>query len=130
MQETAEFQEHYAHTVVFRILYTLDRTEKGVLTLSDVKRGNLAQAMLQLDREEDINKVLRFFSYEHFYVMYCKVWCFPCLCPLETVVVSSRCMFHRMFHQEIYAGVPITADKSCSVDDYSTCSICHGTGRQ
>ena len=75
VQETAEFQEHYAHTVVFRILYTLDRTEKGVLTLPDVKRGCLAQAMMQLDREEDINKVLRFFSYEHFYVMYCKVRC-------------------------------------------------------
>lgn len=80
MQETAEFQEHYAHTVVFRILYTLDRTEKGVLTLPDVKRGNLAQAMMQLDREEDINKVLRFFSYEHFYVMYCKVRCFSVGC--------------------------------------------------
>jgi EF-hand domain len=77
VQETAEFQEHYAHTVVFRMLYTLDRTEKGVLTLADLKRGGLAMAMAQLDREEDINKVLRFFSYEHFYVMYCKVRATP-----------------------------------------------------
>lgn len=73
MQETAEFQERYAHTVVYRMLYMLDRTEKGVLTLADLKRGSLATAMSQLDTEEDINKVLRFFSYEHFYVMYCKV---------------------------------------------------------
>lgn len=73
VQETAEFQERYAHTVVYRMLYMLDRTEKGVLTLADLKRGRLASAMSQLDTEEDINKVLRFFSYEHFYVMYCKV---------------------------------------------------------
>lgn len=73
LQETAEFQERYAHTVVYRMLYMLDRTEKGVLTLADLKRGSLAAAMSQLDTEEDINKVLRFFSYEHFYVMYCKV---------------------------------------------------------
>ena len=27
-----------------------------------------------LDAEEDINAVLRYFSYEHFYVIYCKFW--------------------------------------------------------
>lgn len=26
-----------------------------------------------LDKEDDINKVLKYFSYEHFYVIYCKV---------------------------------------------------------
>ncbi|MBA0632807.1 hypothetical protein Godav_001483 [Gossypium davidsonii] len=30
--------------------------------------------MLHCDEEEDINKVLRYFSYEHFYVIYCKFW--------------------------------------------------------
>ncbi|MBA0654185.1 hypothetical protein Goklo_021248 [Gossypium klotzschianum] len=30
--------------------------------------------MLHADEEEDINKVLRYFSYEHFYVIYCKFW--------------------------------------------------------
>ena len=30
--------------------------------------------MFAVDEEEDINKVLRFFSYEHFYVVYCKFW--------------------------------------------------------
>ena len=72
MQETAEFQDRYAQTVVYRIMYVLDRAEKGTLTEADMRRGNLAEAMAQLDVEEDINKVLKFFSYEHFYVMYCK----------------------------------------------------------
>ena len=40
-------------------------------------RGDLLAALRQLDEEEDVNKVLRYFSYEHFYVIYCKVC--PCL---------------------------------------------------
>lgn len=28
---------------------------------------------MQLDKEDDVNKVLKYFSYEHFYVIYCKV---------------------------------------------------------
>lgn len=27
-----------------------------------------------VDREEDINKIRQYFSYEHFYVIYCKFW--------------------------------------------------------
>lgn len=36
-------------------------------------RGELLTTLHQLDEEEDINKVLKYFSYEHFYVIYCKV---------------------------------------------------------
>ena len=40
---------------------------------TDACRGDLLEALQQLDDEEDINKVLKYFSYEHFYVIYCKV---------------------------------------------------------
>ena len=133
MQETPEFQDRYAETVIFRIFYHLDRSGLGRLTLRDLKRcalqlakpslvsfapvsslsilsaadetssavtvallrvliwhlsilevqvltspcnacrGDLLAALRQLDEEEDVNKVLRYFSYEHFYVIYCKV---------------------------------------------------------
>ncbi|KOM29999.1 hypothetical protein LR48_Vigan845s002700 [Vigna angularis] len=46
----------------------------GCLTLRELKRGNIIDAMMHADEEEDINKVLRYFSYEHFYVIYCKFW--------------------------------------------------------
>lgn len=130
VQETAEFQERYAHTVVYRMLYMLDRTEKGVLTLADLKRGRLASAMSQLDTEEDINKVLRFFSYEHFYVMYCKVpppshcsACSPVVCrPLLTWCVAtvgrhgqSVCACHSMQRAQACAGSP---------PGVSRCAVC------
>ena len=52
----------------------MNRSGNGRLTLRELKRGNLIDAMLHVDEEEDINKVLRYFSYEHFYVIYCKFW--------------------------------------------------------
>ncbi|XP_057959767.1 serine/threonine protein phosphatase 2A regulatory subunit B''alpha-like [Malania oleifera] len=74
LQSTPEFQERYAETVIYRIFYYINRTGNGHLTLRELKRGNLIAAMQYVDEEEDINKVLRYFSYEHFYVIYCKFW--------------------------------------------------------
>ncbi|XP_010524951.1 PREDICTED: serine/threonine protein phosphatase 2A regulatory subunit B''beta [Tarenaya hassleriana] len=74
LQSTPEFQERYAETVTYRIYYYINRSGNGRLTLRELKRGNLIDAMLHADEEEDINKVLRYFSYEHFYVIYCKFW--------------------------------------------------------
>nr|GEX05165.1 serine/threonine protein phosphatase 2A regulatory subunit B''beta-like [Tanacetum cinerariifolium] len=74
LQNTPEFQERYAETVIYRIFYYVNRAGNGRLTLRELKRGNLIAAMLHADEEEDINKVLRYFSYEHFYVIYCKFW--------------------------------------------------------
>ncbi|KAM0949312.1 putative EF-hand domain-containing protein [Dioscorea sansibarensis] len=74
LQGTPEFQERYAETVIYRIFYYVNRSANGHLTLRELKRGNLISSMLHADEEEDINKVLRYFSYEHFYVIYCKFW--------------------------------------------------------
>ncbi|KAH9658907.1 putative serine/threonine protein phosphatase 2A regulatory subunit B''gamma [Citrus sinensis] len=74
LQSTPEFQERYAETVIYRIFYYINRSGNGHLSLRELKRGNLIDAMQHADEEEDINKVLRYFSYEHFYVIYCKFW--------------------------------------------------------
>ncbi|XP_014513292.1 probable serine/threonine protein phosphatase 2A regulatory subunit B''delta isoform X1 [Vigna radiata var. radiata] len=74
LQSTPEFQERYAETVIYRIYYYINRSGNGCLTLRELKRGNIIDAMMHADEEEDINKVLRYFSYEHFYVIYCKFW--------------------------------------------------------
>lgn len=55
-------------------------------------RGDLLHALTLLDEEEDINKVLKYFSYEHFYVIYCKV----------------------SFHASSYAAVTMWQDRSCT----------------
>ena len=37
-------------------------------------RGDLLEALHEVESEEDVNHCLRYFSYEHFYVIYCKFW--------------------------------------------------------
>ncbi|EOX94391.1 hypothetical protein QUC31_004517 [Theobroma cacao] len=74
LRSTPEFQDRYAETVIYRIFYHINRSGNGRLTLRELKRGNLIVALQHADEEEDINKVLRYFSYEHFYVIYCKFW--------------------------------------------------------
>ncbi|KAJ8562697.1 hypothetical protein K7X08_031149 [Anisodus acutangulus] len=74
LQSTPEFQGRYAETVVYRIFYYVNRAGNGRLTLRELRRSDLIAAMQHADEEDDINKVLRYFSYEHFYVIYCKFW--------------------------------------------------------
>ena len=70
----AEFQEKYAVTVITRIFYGVNTCHSGRITARQVRRSDLLQAFQQVDEEEDINKVTRYFSYEHFYVLYCRFW--------------------------------------------------------
>ncbi|GAB4813663.1 hypothetical protein N2152v2_000709 [Parachlorella kessleri] len=74
LQGSPEFQDRYAETVIYRIFYSLNRSGNGRLTLRELKRGDLLSALHDVDNEEDINRVQRYFSYEHFYVIYCKFW--------------------------------------------------------
>ncbi|PNW81795.1 hypothetical protein CHLRE_06g260600v5 [Chlamydomonas reinhardtii] len=74
LAETQEFQRKYAETVIHRIFYSLNKCGSGRLTFREFRSGELMDALYALDRENDINKILKFFSYEHFYVIYCKFW--------------------------------------------------------
>jgi serine/threonine-protein phosphatase 2A regulatory subunit B'' len=69
-----EFQEKYAVTVITRIFYSVNTCHTGRITSRQIRHSDLYEAFLQVDQEEDINKVTRYFSYEHFYVLYCRFW--------------------------------------------------------
>lgn len=53
------FSNGSAETVIYRIYYYINRGGNGRLTLRELKRGNIIDAMQHADEEEDINKVLR-----------------------------------------------------------------------
>lgn len=67
-----EFQRKYALTVITRIFYTVNTSRSGKLSLREVRNSNLFNACMHVDEETDINRVVEYFSYEHFYVLYCK----------------------------------------------------------
>eukprot|EP01017_Pseudomicrothorax_dubius_P007160 TRINITY_DN12175_c0_g2_i1.p1 TRINITY_DN12175_c0_g2~~TRINITY_DN12175_c0_g2_i1.p1 ORF type:complete len:535 (-),score=141.47 TRINITY_DN12175_c0_g2_i1:61-1665(-) len=74
LANTPEFQERYSETVVYRIFFAVDTNDDGRISQREFLNSNLFDALMHVDREEDINKVRNYFSYEHFYVLYCKFW--------------------------------------------------------
>lgn len=74
LKDTPEFQERYAETVICRMFYSCNRRGNGRMTLEEFTKGGLLASMKAVDEQPDINLVNDFFSYEHFYVIYCKFW--------------------------------------------------------
>ena len=74
LKATPEFQERYVDTVIERIFFTVDLNDDRKISLRELKKSNLLSVFCRLDEEEDINKVRDYFSYEHFYVLYCRFW--------------------------------------------------------
>ncbi|KAA6394670.1 MAG: putative Serine/threonine protein phosphatase 2A regulatory subunit B''beta [Streblomastix strix] len=74
LQRTPEFQDRYMESVVVRMFYYVNTSEDDRMTLNEIEKSDLTETCHLCDDETNINKILRFFSYEHFYVLYCKFW--------------------------------------------------------
>jgi len=74
LKEATEFHSRYVHTVIARIFYEVNRSWSGKITVSELRRSKFLTILKLLQDEDDINQVTDFFSYEHFYVIYCKFW--------------------------------------------------------
>jgi len=76
LKETSEFQERYADTVISRIFFVYDRKDVGRIYLRDLRRykPSIVDTWRLLAEHDDIKMVRDYFSYEHFYVMYCTFW--------------------------------------------------------
>ncbi|XP_050538247.1 serine/threonine-protein phosphatase 2A regulatory subunit B'' subunit beta isoform X2 [Daktulosphaira vitifoliae] len=74
LKTAPEFHSRYVHTVISRIFYNVNTSWSGELSLSEIRRSDLIRVIDLLEKEEDINQVTAYFSYEHFYVIYCKFW--------------------------------------------------------
>nr|XP_012221137.1 PREDICTED: uncharacterized protein LOC105671489 isoform X2 [Linepithema humile] len=74
LKEATEFHSRYVHTVIARIFYCVNRNWSGKISVAELRRSNLLAVIAVLEHEEDINQVTAYFSYEHFYVIYCKFW--------------------------------------------------------
>jgi serine/threonine-protein phosphatase 2A regulatory subunit B'' len=67
-----EFQRKYALTVIARIFYKVNLSRTGKISLRELYSSNLIHEFMHVDEETDINRVTEYFSYEHFYVLYCR----------------------------------------------------------
>ncbi|KAL4220124.1 Serine/threonine-protein phosphatase 2A regulatory subunit B'' subunit alpha [Mactra antiquata] len=72
--EAPEFHSRYVNTVIARIMYCVNRSWTGRVTIPEFRKSNFLRILSILEDEDDINQITDFFSYEHFYVIYCKFW--------------------------------------------------------
>ncbi|XP_032081002.1 serine/threonine-protein phosphatase 2A regulatory subunit B'' subunit alpha isoform X3 [Thamnophis elegans] len=74
LKDAPEFHSRYITTVIQRIFYIVNRSWSGKISLIELRKSNFLQTLALLEEEEDINQITDYFSYEHFYVIYCKFW--------------------------------------------------------
>ncbi|XP_032736150.1 serine/threonine-protein phosphatase 2A regulatory subunit B'' subunit beta isoform X2 [Lontra canadensis] len=74
LKEASEFHSRYITTVTQRIFYSVNRSWSGRITCAELRRSTFLQNVALLEEEADINQLTEYFSYEHFYVIYCKFW--------------------------------------------------------
>ena len=60
--------------MIARIFFSVNRSWSGRITIPELRKSNFLAVLRLLEQEEDINQITDFFSYEHFYVIYCKFW--------------------------------------------------------
>ncbi|KAJ8253146.1 hypothetical protein GJAV_G00209640 [Gymnothorax javanicus] len=74
LKEASDFHSRYITTVVQRIFYNVNRSWTGRITCSELRKSSFLQNVTLLEEEDDVNQLTEYFSYEHFYVIYCKFW--------------------------------------------------------
>ncbi|CAF3400247.1 unnamed protein product [Rotaria sp. Silwood2] len=74
LREAREFHSRYIKTVAARVYYNCNRSWSTRLTVQELRRSNFLETLDRIQEEEDINRIHDYFSYEHFYVIYCKFW--------------------------------------------------------
>lgn len=76
LRVTREFQDRYADTVISRIFFVYDLKDTGRIYLTSLRRyqPSVIETWKQLADNDDIKMVRDYFSYEHFYVIYCTFW--------------------------------------------------------
>ncbi|CAH8485737.1 unnamed protein product [Schistosoma turkestanicum] len=74
LEAAKDFHSRYVATVVARIFFNVNISWSGRISLGELRRSNFLTVLASLEVEDDINLVTQYFSYEHFYVIYCKFW--------------------------------------------------------
>ncbi|CDJ44083.1 protein phosphatase 2A, putative, partial [Eimeria tenella] len=58
-------------SVIARIMFYVDEDSKGCLSMRDLRRSSLVHIWCSLNPSTELSAVRKFFSYDHFYVLYC-----------------------------------------------------------
>jgi serine/threonine-protein phosphatase 2A regulatory subunit B'' len=101
----------------------VNRSWTGRITLQELRRSNILRVIRRLEEETDVNNITEYFSYEHFYVIYCKFWELDKdhdllidrndLSTHSDHALSSR-IIDRIFSGAVIRGWDMTSTSKCS----------------
>ncbi|XRB20001.1 EF-hand domain-containing protein [Pseudoscourfieldia marina] len=75
LQPSRDFQLRYIDTVAIRMFYHNNQRGNMRMTRAEFSKSDIVDVLVHAcDTEPDVNRILRYLSYEHFYVVYCKFW--------------------------------------------------------
>uniref|UniRef100_A0A5S6R4C2 EF-hand domain-containing protein n=1 Tax=Trichuris muris TaxID=70415 RepID=A0A5S6R4C2_TRIMR len=74
LRQARAFYSTYLETVISRIYYNVSRNWSDRISVEELRRSNFLATLRRLGEVDDINQVRDYFSYEHFYVIYCTFW--------------------------------------------------------
>uniref|UniRef100_A0A3P8UXU0 Protein phosphatase 2 regulatory subunit B''beta n=1 Tax=Cynoglossus semilaevis TaxID=244447 RepID=A0A3P8UXU0_CYNSE len=107
LKDAPDFHSRYITTVIQRIFYNVNRSWTGKISCHELRKSNFLQNVMLLEQEEDVNQLTDFFSYEHFYVIYCKfrkmtmlslkVWIVNNISRFFMISAISQKMIERIF---------------------------------
>ncbi|XP_003218426.2 serine/threonine-protein phosphatase 2A regulatory subunit B'' subunit alpha isoform X1 [Anolis carolinensis] len=127
LKDAPEFHSRYITTVIQRIFYTVNRSWSGKISLTELRKSNFLQTLALLEEEEDINQITDYFSYEHFYVIYCKFWELDTdhdlyisqkdLARYNDQALSSR-IIERIFSGAVLRGLQVLQENQMSYADF------------
>uniref|UniRef100_A0A4X2L9D8 EF-hand domain-containing protein n=1 Tax=Vombatus ursinus TaxID=29139 RepID=A0A4X2L9D8_VOMUR len=113
--------------VIQRIFYTVNRSWSGRITCTELRKSSFLQNVALLEEEADINQLTEYFSYEHFYVIYCKFWELDTdhdlfidpkdLARHNDHAISSR-MIERIFSGAVTRGRKVQKEGKISYADF------------
>ncbi|KAG3284199.1 protein phosphatase 2 regulatory subunit B''beta [Ictidomys tridecemlineatus] len=118
LKEASEFHSRYITTVIQRIFYTVNRSWTGRITCTELRRSTFLQNVALLEEEADINQLTEYFSYEHFYVIYCKFW------ELDTdhdLLIDAQDLARHNDHGEPGCRTTLPLSLRCCRDTGSLC---------
>lgn len=72
--QSTQFHSKYVDVVVTRIFWNVNRSWSGRINAHELRRSNFLATLRLFETVADINRITDYFSYEHFYVIYCKFW--------------------------------------------------------
>ena len=74
LESEPALQSSFAKCIIARTFYALDPELRGRVTKRALANSNFCDCLLAVDIANDVSDVTDFFSYEHFYVIFTKMW--------------------------------------------------------